>query len=151
MLLSTERLQTTIVFFDVTSRLFDHFKRRLVAGFVVVAPGTHPVVPEEDAFSFGLFFYQRLDQQSNVEARALPGDIDDIVAVNFSAERFLVDGSCDRNHSIRMKVIDVAVWNKRMQRSIDRTGSRIEVEDAVAVHWVHPVLNFRLWPPFGIG
>src|SRR5215471_10133165 len=135
MFLSTERLRTTVVFLDVTGRLFDHFERRLVAGFVAVAPRTHAVVSEEHAFSFRVFFYQRLNQQANIEPGALPGDVNDVVAVNFPAERFLVDRRRDGNHGIWVKMIDVAVWNERMQGGIDRTRPRIEVEDAVAVHW----------------
>ncbi len=43
-----------------------------------------------------------------------------------------------------MKVIDMFEWHQRMQRSIYRTGTRVEIEDAVAVHRVHRVLDLRL-------
>src|SRR6185503_8424713 len=85
----------------------------------------------------------------DVEARSLPGHVDQIFSVNLFAESLLVNRGSDGYDRIRMQVIHVFMGNERVQRCINRAGARVQVEDAVTVSWIHRVLDFRLWPALG--
>ena len=146
---TAERLLALVVTGDVGRRAVDDLEGGLITGLVVVAPRAHAVMAQQHALGPGMLFDQRLDHQTDVEPRALPWDVDHVVAVNLPAETLLVDRSRDGNHGVRMQVIDVAIRYERVKRRVDRAGARIEVIDAVAVHRVHRVFDGRLRAALG--
>src|ERR1043165_1193205 len=111
-LLSAEGLSSSIMLFDEAGGAVNDFERRLVACLVIIVPGTHPVMAEQNALGLRVVFNQLLYLQPDVETRALPGDIDKFVAVNFFAKLFLVDGSGDSDDRIRVQVVNVLVGNE---------------------------------------
>src|SRR3954454_21452709 len=48
--LSAKSLSASVMFFDEAGGAVNDFERRLIAGLVVVVPGTHPVMAEQNAF-----------------------------------------------------------------------------------------------------
>ncbi len=129
---------------DVRRGPVDDLERGLVAGLVVVAPRAHAVVAEEDALRPGVRLDQRLHPEADVEARPLPGDVEDLVPVHLAAEPLLVHGRGDRDHRVRVQVVHVPEGDEGVQGRVDRARARVQVEHAVAVELVHLVLDLRL-------
>ncbi len=42
-------------------------------------------------------------------------------------------------------MVHMLVRHEGMQRSVNRTGAWIQIEDAMTVHRIHPVFDGRLW------
>src|ERR1043166_7633893 len=103
---------------------------------------------EQYAFGLWMIFNQRFDQESDVEAGALPRDVDHLIAIDFFAEALLIDRGGNSNDRVRMQMISVLVGNQRVQGRINRTGARVEIEDAMAVHRVQLIFDLRLRPAF---
>ena len=102
----------------------DDLERGFVAGLVVVVPRAHPVVTEQHARRLRAPGDQRLDQEPDVEARTLPRDVDHVVAVDLTAEALLVDGGGDRDHRVRVQMVDVPLRDEGVQRRVDRARAR---------------------------
>ena len=81
--------------------------------------------------------------QTYVEARALPRDVDDFVAVNLFAETLLIDRCGDCYDCVRVQVVNMLVRNERVKRRINRTSARVKAIDTVAIHWIHRIFNRR--------
>src|SRR5262245_49770051 len=147
-LLSAERLCASVMRFNVTRRTIDYLERRLVTRPIVVVPRAHPVMTQQNPLRLRVLLNQLFDLQTNIETRPLPRRVDHLVAINFLRQLLLVDGSGNRDHGVGVQMVDVLEGHERMQRRIDRTGARVEIEDAVAVHRIHDVFNRSLRPAF---
>ena len=90
MLRAAESLLAPVTLVDVTRGPLDHLERHLIAGLVVVAPGTQAVLPEQTPLALGFSRDQRLDPKAEVEAGPLPGNVDHVVAIDLLAEPLLV-------------------------------------------------------------
>ena len=97
--------------FDMTGRTIDDLQSRLVAGLVIIAPRTHSMMTKQNALSLRVVLCQLLDLQPNVEARPLPRDVNNLVAVNFPTEFLLINGSSNGDDRVRVQMIYVAVRN----------------------------------------
>src|SRR5215471_21371080 len=105
---------------------------------------------QEHTLGSRVLFNQRFDEQADIKAGTLPWDIDHIVAINLPAKPFLMDGRRNGDHRVWVQVVDVTVWNKSVQWSIDRTCPGIEVKDTVAVEGVHPIFCRGLCTAFRV-
>ena len=143
---SSERLLALVVRVDVARGPVHDLQRRVVAGLVVVAPGAHAVVAEQDAPRLGVHLDEPLDEQADVEPRALPRHVEDVVPVDLAGELLLVHGGGHRDHGVGVQVVHVAEGHERVQRRVDRAGARVQVEDAVRIHRVHRVFDLGLGP-----
>ena len=150
MALPPEGAQAAIPFRDVGRGAIDDLKRGLVADLVVVAPRAHAVVAEKHAPGGRLLADARFDEEAEVEAGALPGDVGHVVPVDLPAEALLVHRRGHRDHRVRMEVVHVLVGNEGVQRSIDRAGAGVQVEHAMAVEVVHQVFDGCLRPALGL-
>src|SRR6266404_385556 len=83
--LSPERFVTLVALFNISGRAIDDFQCRLVTGFVVVIPRTHSVVAKQHAPGLWIIFNQLFNDQADIEAGALPRNVDQIFTVNFFA------------------------------------------------------------------
>src|SRR6266542_4144716 len=140
---------TAIVLLYITGRTIDDLERRLVAGLVILAPGTHSVMTEQNAAGLRVLFDQLFDLQTDVEVRPLPRDVDQFVTINLLAQSFLVNRGSDRDDRVRVQMIYMLIRNERVQWRVDRASARVEVEDTMAVHVIYRVLDWRRWPPLG--
>src|ERR1700704_3904635 len=137
---------TAVVFGDVAGCSLNDLQRRLVTSLVVVVPGTHAVMAKQDALGLRVLFDQILNDQPDIEAWPLPWHVDQLVAVNLPAEPLLINRCGDRDDGVRMQMVYMFVRNERMQWGVDRAGPRVQIENAVAVEWIHCVFDLTLRP-----
>src|SRR5258706_7833297 len=90
-LLSAEGFFTTIPLRNVVRGAIDDLKGCFVTGLVVVAPGAHTVVAEQDSSGSRILLDQGLNHQPHVEPRALPGNINQLITIDFLAKALLID------------------------------------------------------------
>src|SRR5262249_29437436 len=133
---------------DITCGPVDNLQRRFVAGPIVIAPGAHAVMAQEHTLRTRVLFNQRFDEQADIKAGTLPWNVDHIVAIDLPAEPFLMHRRRNRDHRVRVQVVDMTVWNESVQWSINRTCPRIEIEDTVTIEGVHPILCCGLCTTF---
>ena len=67
---------------------------------------------EQHAFGLRVLLDQSLDDQSDVEARPLPRDVDHLVAVNLLAEPLLINRGSDGDNRIRVQVVYVFIGDE---------------------------------------
>src|SRR5262249_26826682 len=90
-LLSAERLFTFVMHGDVARGAVYDLERCLVTGLVIVVPGAHAVVTEQNSPRLWIGLNQLLDLQTDIKSRSLPRDVNYVVAVDFLCQFFLVD------------------------------------------------------------
>ena len=90
-LLPAESLISPVVRLDVTRGAIDDLQSRFVTRLVVIIPRTHPMMAQEDAASARMILDQLLNFQPNIETGPLPGDVDNIVAINFFGQFLLIN------------------------------------------------------------
>ena len=139
-----KRLLAPIASLDIRGGAVNDVQGGLVARLVVVVPRTHAVMAQNHTLRLRVLLDERLHPHADVEARPLPGDVEDVVAIDLPAEALLIHGSGHRDHRVGVKVIHVFMRHEGVERSVDGTGPRVQVEHAVAVHVVHVVLSRRL-------
>src|SRR5215831_466176 len=103
---------------------------------------------QQNATGARVVLNQLLNLQTDIEPWALPWDIDNVVAIDLPRQLFLIDRSGNCDYRIRMQMIDVLERNEGMQRRINRTRTRIQIKDTMAVHRVHNVFDGQLWSAF---
>src|SRR3989442_15566074 len=108
---SAKSLLASVTRRNISGRAIDYFKRGFVTGLVGVTPRAHPVMAEQHSVCLRIVPDQRFDHQTQVEARALPGHVDQVVPVYLFAKPLLIDRRCDSNYCVWMKMIDVCEWN----------------------------------------
>ncbi len=121
-------------------RLLDDAQRGLVAGLAVLPPGEQPVAAEHAAHMMRVGARDRLQLQPQLVARALPGQPADLVAVDLAGQGLRAPRRRDRDHRVRVDMVDVAIGQVGVQRRVDAGGARVEVEGAVRQVAHHLVL-----------
>ena len=121
----------------------DHREGRLVARLGRVAPGEQAVALEDDALQLRLFLRQLFQFQAQVVARTLPRQPTQFAFEDLLGQRAAVPAGGDRDHRIRMHVVDVPAVDVGVQRRVDRRGARVQVERAVRQVADHLVLVFQ--------
>ncbi len=98
--------------FDIARRLLDKPQAQLVTFAVVVGPVDKAVLAHHQPLQRRIVADCPLHHQSQVETGALPRDPADLVAVNLAGKRLAVLGRGDRDHRVRVGVVDVFVGDK---------------------------------------
>ncbi len=99
-----------------------------------------PWPAEHDAFHVRIGLGHRAELESQVKARPLPRQKSELAAVDLLRQRFGVFACGNRNHRIRVNVIDMRVRNETVQRCVDRGCARIKVEGAMIIERDHLIL-----------
>ena len=133
-----------VVRFQITGRLFDQRERQVVTGFVVISPVDQAVAAQDDADAARIGRDRLSKHQAQVEARSLPIDPDDRVAVNLAGKLPPIAAGSDGDDGVGVAVIDMPIGDEGVQRRVDRAGARIQVVDAMRVHGDHGVFDWRL-------
>ena len=120
--------------------LVDHLQRDPIACLRGRPPGEEPVPAEHHALHVRVGFSHRAKLEPEVEARPLPGQEPKLPAVNLLRQSLSVLACGNRNHSIRVNMVDMRMRNEAVQRGVDRGCARIEVEGAMIVERDHLVL-----------
>jgi hypothetical protein len=129
--LAAEGLRAAVAVGDVALGAVDQLERRPVARSVVIGPVDQPMAAEDHAARLWMGAADPGQRQPQLEARPLPRRPDDLVAVDRARQLGRVCRRRDRDHRIRMHVIDMACRHERMQRRVDRRRTRIEAVGAV--------------------
>ena len=95
---------------------------------------------EHHALHLWIGLSHRAELQAQVEPRPLPGQKPKLAAVNLLRQSLGVFARGNRNHSIRVNMVDMRMRNEAVQRCVDRGCARIEVEGAMIVERDHLVL-----------
>ena len=82
----------------------------------------------------------RAELEPKIKAWPLPGQKAKLAAIDLFRQCFGVLARGDRNDRVRVNMIDMAVRDEAVQRRIDRSRARIEVERAMVVERDHLVL-----------
>ena len=90
-------------------RLLDDPQGRLVAGLAVLGPGEQSVPTQHAADLVRVRARDRLQLQPQLEARPLPGQPADLVAVDLAGQLLRARRSCDRDHRVGVDMVDVPV------------------------------------------
>ena len=126
----TERIASPVRVEPVRGLLNDG-ERRLVAAARRVAPRNEPVAAENEAVRALSIGRRPADRQAEIEPRALPGNPADGVAEDLRDELAAAPCSGERDDRVRVHVIDVPVWNERVQRRVDAGRARVQIERAM--------------------
>ena len=102
------------------------------------------MLAEDDAFHVGIFTALLFHDETEVEARPLPGHPAHLVAVYFSRQPLLVLAGGDGDDGVGMGVVYVLLGHEGVQRGVDGAGAGIEVEDGVRIVADHFVFDSRL-------
>src|SRR5215208_5641434 len=120
-----------LILSEPSAGLVDDPQRRLIAALGVTAPGEQPMLPEHDAAIRLVPARHPAEFEAEVEARALPWQETDFAAEYLFGEPFGILRRGDGNHRIGMNVIDVLGRNEGVQRRIDGSRPRVEIERAM--------------------
>ncbi len=116
---------------------------RLVARPGGIAPGEQAMAFEDDALQLRLFLRQFFQFQAQVVARTLPRQPAQFTFEDLLGQRAAVLAGGDRDHRVRVHVVDVLAVDVGVQRGVDRCGARVQVERAVRQVADHLVLEIQ--------
>ena len=117
----------------------DDVERQLVAGLGVVGPGEEAVAFEHAALRLRILAREFFQPQPKLEAGPLPRQPADLVAINFLGELARILRCGDGDHRVGVHMVDMLVGQEGVQRRVDRSGARIEVEGRVRQQLHHLV------------
>ena len=124
-------------------RLVDDLERQLVAVLRRVGPGEQAVALQHDALGVRVLLGELRQPEAEFEAGALPGQPADLVAVDLLRQFLRILRGRDGDDRVGMHVVDMLVGHVGVQRRIDRSRARIQVEGAVRQVADHLVLELE--------
>src|ERR1700730_4528076 len=102
-----------------------------MAGFGGIGPGEETMTGEDHALRVRVLPREGSDLEAEVEAGAVPRQPADLAAEQLGSEIPAAGRGGDRDHGVRMHVIDVLVRHVGVQRRVDAGGARVQIEGAV--------------------
>ena len=117
--------------FEPRLRALDQADRVVVASLRSLAPAEQAVSAEHDAAQARVCRVVGAELHAELIAGTLPRHPADRALEHLLCDRLGTRRCGDRDQRVRVHVVDMRVGQRRMQRRVDRRGSRVQVEGAM--------------------
>ena len=115
-------------------------QRTRIAGLGGVSPGEEPMTGEDHPLRFRVLPREGSDLETEIEAGTLPRQPPDLAPEQLAGELPAAGRGGDRDHGVRVHVIDVLVRHVSVQGRVDAGRAWVEIEGAVRQVAHHLVL-----------